>query len=104
MKHAALVVLMLLATASAGAQDLGDKAAGLRLAQAWCTECHQVVEGRTETSPLKPPSFFTIANRAEVTPVWLHAFFRTPHPVMPNIIITPTEGDDLAAYILGMKR
>ena len=96
--------LIMAAANAADAQELGDPRAGERLAQQWCTECHQIVYGRTETAPLKPPSFYTIAGRAEVTPVWLHAFFQTPHRQMPNIILTPSERDDLSAYILDMKR
>lgn len=99
-----LVALALLGTTGAAAQELGDAAAGQQLVQAWCSECHQIAYGRVETSAFKPPSFFTIAGRSEVTPVWLHTFFQTPHPVMPNIILTPSQRDDITAYILGLKR
>ena len=96
--------ILLLLAGAASAQDLGNSASGRRLAEAWCAECHQVAEGRVETSVLKPPSFYTIAGRPEVTPVWFNAFFLTPHPVMPNIVLSPSHRDDIAAYILGMKR
>ena len=101
-------VIMALALAAgavaAPAQELGDRAAGLRLAQAWCSECHLVEEGRVQQNAARPPSFSTIANRAEVTPVWLNVFFQTPHPVMPNIMLTPGQRDDIAAHILSLKR
>jgi cytochrome c len=100
----AYLFLFPLVIGTAAAQELGDVRAGERLAQNWCSECHQILYGRTETAPLRPPSFYTIAGRAEVTPVWLHAFFQTPHRQMPNIILTPSERDDLSAYILDMKR
>jgi cytochrome c len=104
MRAALAIGLVLIASNQAAAQELGDARAGQALAQAWCAECHQIADGRTETSLFKPPSFYTIAGRAEVTPLWFNAFFVTPHPVMPNIILTPSQRDDIAAYILGMKR
>ncbi|MSO70721.1 MAG: cytochrome c [Alphaproteobacteria bacterium] len=99
-----LLASVMLTASGALAQELGDPAAGQWLAQSWCTECHQIAYGRTEISVLKPPSFYTIAARTEVTPLWLNTFFQTPHPVMPNIILTPSQRDDIAAYILDMKR
>ncbi len=103
MRQLVVGTVLALAAGPLCAQQLGDPLAGQRLAVAWCSECHIVSPTGTQPSAARPPSFFTIANRVEVTPHWLAAFFVTPHPVMPNIILQPADRDDLSAYILGLK-
>jgi hypothetical protein len=34
----------------------------------------------------------------------LRAFLQTPHPTMPNLMLTPDETDDVIAYLLTLKR
>jgi hypothetical protein len=51
-----------------------------------------------------PPDFVAIANRPSTTELSLKVFFKTSHGRMPNIIIAPEQADDLANYILSLKR
>jgi cytochrome c len=51
-----------------------------------------------------PPDFTAIANRPSTTALSLKVFFKTSHRRMPNLIIAPEQADDLANYILSLKR
>ena len=37
------------------------------------------------------------------TEISLRAFLQTPHPTMPNLMLTPEETDDIIAYLLALK-
>jgi cytochrome c len=82
----------------------GDSAAaGHRLAAAWCKECH-AIEATPSGNTTGAPDFAEIASRPSTTALSLKVFFRTNHPSMPNIVIAPDQADDLANYILSLKR
>lgn len=38
------------------------------------------------------------------TALSLQAFLTTPHPTMPNIILSPKETADVVAYILSLRK
>lgn len=78
-------------------------AAGHRLAGAWCRECH-AIEATPMGNATVAPDFAEIASRPSTTALSLKVFLRTNHPSMPNIIIAPDQADDLANYILSLKR
>jgi mono/diheme cytochrome c family protein len=84
------------------AQD-GDAAAGRRLAEAWCAQCHSI-ESATARGRGTAPAFTEIAQRASTTPLSLNAFLRSSHETMPNLIIQRGDADDVVAYILSLKR
>jgi cytochrome c len=87
-----------------GAMPPSDSAsAGLRLAQAWCKDCHAIEAGTSGTRG-GPPDFVAIANEPSTTALGLKVFFQTSHRNMPNLIITPDQADDLVSYILSLKR
>jgi cytochrome c len=77
--------------------------AGHRLAEAWCKDCH-AIEPMTVGTRGGPPDFTAIANRPSTTELSLKVFFKTSHQRMPNLIIAPEQADDLANYILSLKR
>jgi mono/diheme cytochrome c family protein len=91
--------------AEAFAAELGDAAAGRRLAQRWCSECHQMdgKPGRVE-SHIEAPNFVEIAKEPSITPLSLRVFFQSNHENMPNLHISTTEADNLVAYILSLKQ
>lgn len=102
-----IITFAVLLAASAGdgsafAQSIGDPAAGRRLAEAWCTECHAIgpksVEGVT-----RAPDFATVAKRPATTALSLNVFLRSSHDNMPNFILTRGQADDIVAYILTLK-
>jgi mono/diheme cytochrome c family protein len=78
------------------AQEPGDIAAGRRLAQQWCSECHLIDS--------EAPSFVEVANEPSTTPLSLRVFLRSNHKNMPNLHISLSEADDLVAYILSLKK
>ncbi len=80
-----------------------DSAAGHRLADAWCKDCHSI-EAATAGASSGPPDFTVIANRRATTALSLKVFLQTSHPTMPNIMLKPDESDSLVNYILSLKR
>ncbi len=71
--------------ASAHGQDAGNVAAGHRIAEQWCSECHQIdaKERRTE-SDTGAPSFPDVASTPSTTALSLKVFFRSIHVDMPD--------------------
>jgi hypothetical protein len=49
------------------------------------------------------PDFQTIANASGMTATALHAFLQTPHPKMPNLILTPEQSADVIAFVLSLR-
>ena len=95
--------LLRLHQANGAGQPSESIAAGHRLAEAWCRECHAI--GAIPTGAKKaPPDFAAVANRPSTTALSLKVFLKTSHPTMPNIIIGPSQADDLANYIMSLKR
>ena len=97
----ALAALLLIRLHVAGGAS--DTSAGRRLAEAWCSECH-ALDGTGPGRVSRAPDFAEIANRTSTTELSLKVFFRTSHRSMPNIIIAPDQADELARFILGLKR
>ena len=100
---------MLIAAVAAGpafaqsASDPGDPDAGGKFAQEICSDCHIVANGQAEPGRIDAPTFFEIASDPSTTAFSLRAYLRTPHYAMPNIILSPTETDNVVSYILSLK-
>ena len=75
--------------------------AGHRLAEVWCKNCHAIEAAGARG---RGPDFVAIANRTSTTGLSLKVFMKTSHHQMPNLIITPSQADDLTNYILSLKR
>jgi cytochrome c len=89
---------------ASGATPVSDSAAaGHRLAEAWCTACH-VIDATTAGTSNPAPDFVAIANLPSTTALSVKVFLKTSHPTMPNLVITPEQADDLASYIVSLKR
>ena len=101
----ALVALFFIRLHNAsGATQISDSAAaGHRLADAWCKECH-AIEAATPGSANVAPDFLKIANQPSTTALALKVFLQTSHRSMPDLIIAPDQADDLVNYILSLKR
>ena len=102
---AALAALLFVRLHNASGAPLpsDSAAAGHRLAEAWCKDCH-AIEPATMGTRGGPPDFVAIANRPSTTALSLKVSFRTSHRRMPNLIIAPEQADDLTNYILSLKR
>lgn len=98
-----LVCTIWVASGPAAAQGLpGDPAAGASLAREVCAKCHLVAEDQM-IDPAVGPSLLEVAEHPATTELSLRAFLQTPHPTMPNLMLTPEETDDIIAYLLALK-
>jgi mono/diheme cytochrome c family protein len=101
-----LAVLIGTAWAAAGAaaaQEVpGDPAGGAALAREVCATCHLVAEDQT-VDPGIGPSLLEVAEHPATTEMSLRAFLQTPHPTMPNLMLSPEETDDIIAYLITLK-
>lgn len=86
------------------ATDGGDPCAGREFALQTCTPCH-VVSSKQRSPPrfAVAPSFDAIANHDTTTASGLHAFLSTPHPTLPNLLLTSREQADVIVYIMSLK-
>src|SRR5262245_9120 len=89
---------------TACAQGIARPERGLTLAQRLCSECHAVLKTQERSPNPAAPRFETIANVRGMTGIAIAAAFQTPHRQMPNIMLEPSDLNDVAAYILTLKR
>ena len=103
MVHRFLSCLMMIFCASAAMAQQIDPGPGRRLAERYCTACHEIRPGETGAGPMATaPPFQLVARMPSTTRLALHVFLRTSHAGMPNIVLTEQELDELAAYIVSL--
>jgi mono/diheme cytochrome c family protein len=78
-----------------------DPAHGLDLAKRWCASCHVVSEDQQRAVADVPP-FASIAQKPHVDAEALANFLLDPHPKMPDLPLSRTAADDIAAYITSL--
>lgn len=104
LRYAAAAAL-LIAPLPSSAQDAGDPSRGLNYARAHCAECHGVEVTTDNFSPdLNAPDFSVVANTPGMTRRAIGVWLQTSHPTMPNLIIATEDRDDLAAYIMSLRK
>lgn len=101
-------VAFVLQTLSSHAADtepgyLPNAAHGLDLAQRWCASCH-LVSADQQRAVADVPPFATIAQSADFNADRLARFLLDPHPKMPELPLSRTAADDIAAYIRSLKK
>lgn len=102
-----LVLLLALAALSApvAAQtEAGSVAAGQRLAETWCANCHRVAPTGPGPATDSAPAFAAVAAMPSTTALSLRVFLQTPHRNMPNFQLSGEQTDDLIAFILSLRR
>jgi cytochrome c len=93
------------AAASASAQDMASARAGQALAEQVCAACHAIGKDTISDRSLpQAPAFVTLANMPEMNAVSLSAFLITPHPTMPNLMLSSEEASDVIAYIMSLRQ
>jgi mono/diheme cytochrome c family protein len=102
MRLASLAFVTALASGPAAAQS-DTVSTGRALALQLCSGCHFVEAGQRVPMSVDAPPFPRLANDPAVTEFRLRNFLRTPHPVMPMLILTPDETDAVIAFILAQK-
>jgi len=103
-----IVILVGILTAfayTANAQDAsGNPEAGRLYAREVCSPCHALTaEQASQRTIAIGPDFQTIANTSGMTTTALRAFLQTPHPKMPNLILTPEQSADVIAFVLSLR-
>lgn len=99
--RAILGFVLTAALAAAPALARADAANGARLAQLWCSSCHVTGNGTPQMVQPGPPSFRSVARR--LTGEQIRTFLTKPHGAMPDLSLTRSEIDDLAAYIQSLR-
>jgi mono/diheme cytochrome c family protein len=84
-------------------QELGASSAGFDYASRTCAGCHAVQRGARTSPNEKAPPFEEIAGTRGMTEMALGVWFQTPHPTMPNLMMSARQKDDVIAYILSLK-
>jgi mono/diheme cytochrome c family protein len=92
-----------LAPSQMWAQEIGEPAKGLLLAQQVCAECHAIDKRQASSPNAAAPRFEAIANVSGMSPLALTVVLQTPHRSMPNLILDPDELRNIVAYILSLK-
>jgi len=75
---------------------------GQRLSERWCVGCHAVGAPTPKTSRII--SFASIAERPGITSDMIASFLLMPHATMPNLPLSHNDAQDIAAFIMKMKR
>ncbi len=91
---------------SASHSDLSAQAnRGLEFAQTHCAECHGVAANSSSPNPESPP-FDDIANQPGLDASTFAAFLSDSHnfPAAMNFTVNPARIDDLAAYLLTLRK
>lgn len=102
----ALALLLGAASAPAAAADLTTAAKAERgrfLARHWCTSCHVVERDRGHGTDAAPP-FPKLADDPAYTETRLKGWLTAPHPPMPDPGLSRREIDEIAAYIISLRR
>lgn len=100
-----LSAALLLFAAPVFAQTLpGDPQKGRDLAMQTCSGCHFVAAGQRPPAPVQAPPFTAIARDPATTEFRLRNFLRAPHPIMPVLILSHEEADNVISFILSLKK
>jgi len=100
---AALVAAGSLARPAEAQSSPGRVAAGHRLAETFCAQCHVIIRGGP-AGWTDAPSFPAVADRPDITSAWLQRFIQKPHVDMLSLPRNQSAAADLAAYILSLRQ
>lgn len=105
---AVAIAVYLLPTTSSYATDgepvhTGDAVRGLRLAENWCASCHLVSAEQKSTSRAAPP-FAQIAQSPTFDSDHLAYLLYDPHPNMAKLALSRRAIDDIAAYVISLRK
>jgi hypothetical protein len=101
----AMMLASLFVGGAALAQAPGDAANGRDLSERLCRGCHLVSPEQRGPVPDGVASFMAIAGWPEVSARTLGAaLLSPPHPLMPDPPLSRQQMNDVAAYILSLRR
>ncbi len=91
--------------AERAADPAGDPAAGKKVTEFLCRNCHDVSGSeRPKSPPGGAPAFFDLAQSPDTTTASIRKLLRLPHGRMTNVHLTDKEINDAAAYIISFRR
>jgi cytochrome c2 len=88
--------------ASAATDGLGSPGYGRGLAADLCGDCHIVAPDQQYDGQIGP-NLIERVREPEITELALRSYLQTTHPLMPNIMLTQEQADDVIAYLLTFK-
>jgi mono/diheme cytochrome c family protein len=103
MRILTLAISVALALCGGGAAIFAqDVQHGQQVSERWCSECHAI--GPAPGKAGRTISFAAIAARQDITADMISSFLRMPHSTMPNLPLTHKDAQDIAAFIMEMKK
>ncbi len=93
---------LLVGVLSSPASFAADARNGKVLAERWCASCHLVAPEQRQANA-DVASFAAIGRDRAFTAEGLAFFLLDPHPKMPDMHLTRSEAQDLAAYIKSLR-
>ena len=97
-----LLAALAASLSQSGATAAASVAAGEKLSQLWCANCHVVSSDQTSGNPDVPP-FSEIADKSDLTAEQIETLLSGTHPVMPDMSLSRAEIDAIVAYIRSLK-
>jgi mono/diheme cytochrome c family protein len=96
---------MLLVSATAPGQEIGNAEAGLRYALQVCSGCHAVRPGQGQSPQPAAPRFVDVSNTPGMTAIALTAWLQraTMHDMMPHLKMKDEDMRNVIQYILSLK-
>jgi mono/diheme cytochrome c family protein len=75
---------------------------GRRLSERWCSACHAI--GSASDKFNRAPSFASIATREAINADVIASFLLVPHATMPNYPLSRKDAQDIALFIVRLKK
>lgn len=79
-----------------------NAANGERLSRQWCSGCHAIGPARDKFHGI--PSFAAIAAKETINADLIASFLLLPHATMPNPPLSRKDAQDIALFIIEMKK
>ncbi len=97
-----ILAALFVGTLSVAAASAADVNHGKVMAQRWCASCHLVAPEQRQASA-DVATFAAIGRDRKFDAARLAFFLLSPHPPMPDMQLTRSEAQDLAAYIKSLR-
>jgi len=101
---AIISILALVVPVQAQDSEDADIAKGRELAYALCAQCHLNAGQGEKEGPMGVPGFAAVANRKAQTFDGIVRWLKAVPPMMPDHHLTLDEIDDLAAFIMSLRK
>ncbi len=75
---------------------------GRRLSERWCSECHAIGSASNKFHGI--PSLAAIAAKENINADMIASFLLLPHATMPNLPLSRKDAEDIALFIIEMKK